>query len=270
MRSLNLPCLGLAGLASVMILTAASVSGQFVHPTIDPASLARGSKLYASSCARCHGPDARGTETAPDLIRSVVVLHDRQNSLHGAELEHVLETGPDHNFHFDKDQQSDLSQFLAQSINKTLRSGYSNEPTQLLTGDKEAGKAFFNGAGGCAKCHSVTGDLAGIGKRYEPALLQQKFLFPNSGPRGGRSAPKVKKVQVTVTLPSGKSSTGSLVHIDDFNVAFRDDQGVYHSFERTNGTKVQTVDPYAAHVELLDRYTDADIHNLTTYLETLK
>ena len=270
MRVLNLSRLGIGGLTSMLVLGAVSLSGQFVRSTLDPAAVTRGSTIYAGSCAKCHGPDARGTDGVPDLIRSVAVLHDRMNSLHGAELEKILEAGPVHNFHFDKAQQSDLSQFLVQAVNKTLRSGYSNEPTQLLAGDKQAGEAFFNGAGGCVKCHSTTGDFAGIGKRYEPALLQQKFLFPNSGPRGGRSAPKVKKVQVTVTLPSGTSSSGSLVHIDDFSVAFRDEQGTYHSFERTNGLKVQTVDPYAAHVELLDRYTDADIHNLTTYLETLK
>jgi cytochrome c oxidase cbb3-type subunit 3 len=29
-------------------------------------------------------------------------------------------------------------------------------------------------------------------------------------------------------------------------------------------------DPYAAHAELLRRYTDADMHNLLAYLVTLK
>ena len=49
-----------------------------------------------------------------------------------------------------------------------------NRPVQgsgdkLLTGNAEAGKAFFNGAGGCAGCHSPAGDLAGIARKYSAA-----------------------------------------------------------------------------------------------------
>ena len=186
-------------------------------------------------------------------------------------MDTLLRTGPGHHFNFDKGQLADLSEYLVQNVSKTLRSGYSNEPTHMLSGDAKAGEAYFNGAGGCAKCHSVTGDMAGIGKRYDPPALQQKFLFPNTGARGGaRSSSRIKKVQVSVTLPSGQSYHGAIVHIDDFNVSLRDDEGAYHSFERTPGVQVNVLDPYAPHVALLDRYTDDDIHNLTAYLETLK
>ncbi len=266
------------GKAGIGILSAAlalgseklPAAGQFAGLSVDPASASRGTKVYAASCASCHGPDGRGGQAGPDLIRSKVVLHDRVNSLHGVELGTVLRTGPDHHFDFDKSQLSDLSQFLTQNVNKTLRSGYSNEPTHLLTGDTKAGEAYFRGPGGCTQCHSTSGDLAGIAKRYDPATLQQKFIFPNSGARGSRAAARVKKVQVIVTLPSGKSFGGSLIHIDDFTVALRNDAGIYQSFSRTHGVKVKTIDPYAGHVALLDRYSDNDIHNVTTFLETLK
>ena len=33
---------------------------------------------------------------------------------------------------------------------------------------------------------------------------------------------------------------------------------------------VQVTDPLAAHHDLLERYGDADMHNLTAYLSTLK
>jgi len=32
-------------------------------------------------------------------------------------------------------------------------------------------------AGKCSTCHSATGDLKGIGGRYDPATLQGRFLF---------------------------------------------------------------------------------------------
>jgi hypothetical protein len=34
--------------------------------------------------------------------------------------------------------------------------------------------------------------------------------------------------------------------------------------------KVEKHDPYAAHEELLDEYTDKEIHDVVAYLETLK
>lgn len=237
---------------------------QFPRSPVKPEAAEAGAKIYSTQCARCHGDDARGTATAPDLLRSLAVLHDRREMLYGKELGPLLKKGPNHNFDFDEKQLADLSQFLTQSINSILRSGYNAQPTNLLSGDVKAGEAYFNGAGGCNKCHSATGDLAHVGKRYSPAALQQKFLFPNYGLFIRH------KVQVTVQLPSGKSYTGDLLHMDDFTVTLHEKSGETRSFNRTARTKVTEEDPFAGHIELLDKYTYADIHNLTTYLSTLK
>ncbi len=69
---------------------------------------------------------------------------------------------------------------------------------KLLTGNADAGKIFFNGAGGCAKCHSVTGDLSGIGKKYPPLELQQRMLWP-----------RAPKSRVAVKLASGETIEGT-------------------------------------------------------------
>jgi cytochrome c oxidase cbb3-type subunit III len=50
----------------------------------------------------------------------------------------------------------------------------------------------------------------------------------------------------------------------------RDSSGTYLSFSRTEGIKLDIRDPLAAHQELLTKYTDADMHNLSAYLVTLK
>lgn len=245
-------------------MAALPLSAQFPRSIVDPASAESGSKIYTARCARCHGEDARGTNVAPDLLRSVAVLHDRRQMLYGKELSPLLSNGPNHDFKFNEKELHDLSQFLTGLINSILRSGYNAQPTNLLNGDAKAGEAYFNGAGGCNKCHSTTGDLAGIGKRYTPAALQQKFLFPGYGLFVRR------KVQVTVKLPSGKSFSGDLVQIDDFTVTLREKSGENRSFNRTPKIKVTMIDPYEEHGNLLNRYTDVDIHNLTTYLATLK
>jgi cytochrome c oxidase cbb3-type subunit 3 len=239
---------------------------QFPKSITEPTAVERGAKAYASNCARCHGDDTRGiTGGAPDLLRSTLVLHDRRQSLHGKELAPYLKSTPPHKFDFNEKQADDLSQFLSASVNKILRSGYDDHPTHLTEGDAKAGEAYFHGAGGCDKCHSTTGDLAGLGKRYSAAALQQKFLFPSSGI--GKKSP----ITAVVKFPNGTTVTGDVVRIDDFTIQLRDHaSGATKSFNRTAGVKVTTTNPYAAHEALLEKITDTDIHNLTTYLDTLQ
>lgn len=248
------------------------VRAQIQNIPVDQRSADRGEKIFAQTCAQCHGADARGTETGPDLIRSLLVLHDRMQQLHGSEIAPLLKKPPSHNFDISPEQVADISQFLTREINRTLRSGYSNQPTNMLSGDPKAGEAFFNGAGGCNKCHSPTGDLAGVGTRYEPAALQQRFVFPNSvrAARGSAAASRPAKAQVTITSASGKTVKGTLVRMDDFNVTLMDPSGETRTIARVTGMKVHVDDPFAAHIALLDKYTDADIHNMTAYLDTLK
>jgi hypothetical protein len=73
-----------------------------------------------------------------------------------------------------------------------------------------------------------------------------------------------------VTLPDGTSITGPLVSVDDFHVALRDQTGAYRSWTRTPAMKVVKNDPLSAHVELLDRLTDKQMHDVVAYLESLK
>ena len=53
-------------------------------------------------------------------------------------------------------------------------------------------------------------------------------------------------------------------------LGFEDAAGEYHSIALTDGTRVEVEDRLIGHRKLLDRYTDADMHNLTAYLVTLK
>jgi hypothetical protein len=61
-----------------------------------------------------------------------------------------------------------------------------------------------------------------------------------------------------------------LVNLDDFNVSLRDATGAYRSFKRAPDVTVVKNDPYAAHVALLDKYTDKNMHDIVAYLESLK
>ncbi len=247
---------------ALLVSTCAYLAGQ-AGPTerqsIDNAAVNRGRTVYAQYCINCHGSNVKGGDNGPDLIRSVVVLRDRL----GNDIGPAMKKLDGHPKDLTSAQIVDLSHFLHQRIEATSSNRNTNQPPNVLTGNVEAGKTYFNGAGKCSTCHSPTGDLARIGTRYTPINLQQRFLFPSVA-RGG------KTTEVTVTPASGKAITGTLVRIDDFDVSLRDAGGEFLTFRRGPNVKVEVRDPLAAHHELLDQYTDADMHNIVAYLESLK
>ena len=76
---------------------------------------------------------------------------------------------------------------------------------------------------------------------------------------------------MTVTMASGQMAKGKLVRIDDFIVTLTGADGTQRTFRRDGDTPlVEMHDPLKPHRDLLPSYTDLEIHNLTSYLVTLK
>ena len=74
-----------------------------------------------------------------------------------------------------------------------------------------------------------------------------------------------------VTLPSGEKVEGKIDRIDDFVVSLTLADGTHRSFATEGNTPaVEIRDPLQMHKNLLRTYSDADIHNVTAYLVTLK
>jgi cytochrome c oxidase cbb3-type subunit III len=244
-------------------------------PYVDAALAIQGKTVWAAECISCHGTQARGTDNGPNLTRSLVVLRDRYGSELGPFLKrgHKMQSGGSAAALTDE-QITNLAHFLRQRVNDSFRGSPLFQAQNVLVGDAAAGAAFFNGQGKCATCHTATSlSLAGIGTRYEPIDLQQRFLFPGPG-RGGRGRAAgpaaASAVKVTVTPAAGDPVTGVLLQMDDFNVSLRDASGAYRTFKRGPGVKVVKDDPLAAHHELLETLTDKNMHDVVAYLETLK
>ena len=254
-----------------------TAAGPADKPLVDPKASEMGTPFYATECLACHGLDARGSAAGPNLVRSLTVLHDRYGNTLGPYLRTshppvpvagrgAAATGPKFEA-LTNTQVLILAHFLRDRVNDTLRGAPMFKPGNVLTGDAKAGAAYFNGEGSCTQCHSAAGDLAGLGRRLEPVALQQRFLFPQTARRTG---PGAKVVTVTVTTESGETLSGPLERMDDFTVALRGASGNYRSVRRTPGTRVVKNDPFDAHVQLLSRITDKNIHDVVAYLETLK
>jgi cytochrome c oxidase cbb3-type subunit 3 len=230
------------------------------------AQIDAGQAVFLQNCAFCHGRDAGGGETGPDLTRSAVVAAD----VRGDKIGPVVRGGrvdkgmPAFNLS-DQDFMAVVAFIHDQKTKADSEEGGRQHVSaaDLDTGNADAGKEFFNGAGKCSTCHSPTGDLAGIATQLQGLALLQRMLYPG----GGRGAAPV--ATVTVTLPNGQTMSGKLAYRDEFTIALRDDAGGYHSWP-TNEVKFTVNDPLQAHAEMLGKYTDGEMHNVLAYLQTLK
>jgi cytochrome c oxidase cbb3-type subunit 3 len=221
----------------------------------------RGGPVFLQQCAFCHGRDAGGGEDGPDLTRSKLVAADEAGDKIGPVIREGRPEKGMPKFSLPDAEIAALVAFIHDQKTKAealvgTRRGV--EVADLQTGNVGAGKAYFNGAGKCASCHSPTGDLAGVATRFEGLKLIERLLYP-----------KGAKARATVTLKDGTTVTGELVYQDEFTIGLRDSTRHYRSWSKAN-VKVSVDAPAEAHAELLAKYTDDDIHNLMAYLQTMK
>ena len=244
-----------------------------VRPPAPPEQVAHGQQLFKSNCGFCHGSDGRGGETGPNLVRAQLVLADQ----HGELMTPIVQNGiPAQGMPKFTLSGADVAAIAAWLHSQPLSDRGAPSTLDILVGNAKEGEAYFNGAGHCTQCHSVTGDLAGIGARYDPKTIQNRIVSGGSGRGFGRrpagpAPPKVPPTTVTVTLLSGQTITGDLDHISAFVVALREPDGTYRSFPRYDSIpKVVVTNPLQWHIDMLPKWRDSDIHSLTAYLVTLK
>ncbi len=220
-----------------------------------------GQSLFVQNCAFCHGRDAGGGEEGPDLTRSKLVAEDVAGNKIGPVVLNGRQEKGMPRFQLAEPDIKELAAYIHEQkkIAESQKGGRRGvEVADLQTGNAGAGKAYFNGAGKCSTCHSPSGDLAGVATRYEGLKLEQRLLYP----RGAVA-------NITVILPSGEKLSGKLAYQDEFNIGMRDANGWYRSWP-VSAVRFTIDAPANAHAELLDKYTDEDIHNLMAYLQTLR
>jgi len=252
----------------------------------DPAVVERGKTLYGVNCRLCHGPDLRGGDMGGvNLMRSQLVLSDQEGELIVPVVKNGRSTpgmSPMPPLPLPEDDVKAIAAYI-HSVAAT-KVGQGGPPTaesetkelNIVVGGAEPGKRFFEV--NCSKCHSATGDLAGVATRYgSPMALQTAWVAGGGGGgRGGRGGPAAeartpKPVTATITTADGQTVEGRLELIDDFIVSVQQADGTVRTFTRHGATpKVDIHDPLEGHKKLLVKYTDKDIHDVTAYLVTLK
>lgn len=220
-----------------------------------------GGAQFAQTCGFCHGRDARGA-SGPDLIRSSLVSHDIGGDLIGPVIRNGRPQKGMPAFQLSDAEIKNIAAYLhaqarvAASVAQRIPSEY--PLSKLLVGNATEGKLFFEGPGKCVGCHSTRGDLQHIASKYKPFDLQTKIAFPSGA-----------KPTVVVTDGSGRIYSGEQIYSDEFSITLRDSDGWQRSWDRRT-VKLEFHNPLATHEKLLQQYTDAELHNVFAYLETLK
>ncbi len=241
----------------------------------DAAVVERGQEIYSASCRFCHGADLRGGDSGgPNLLRSRMVFNDKEGELIGPIVVQGSNTPGGGMMPPIPMPDSDIKALAAylHSVQATMR-GQGNPPPgeekalNVLVGDADAGKAYFRST--CRSCHS-TGDMKGLSGRFPEAMDLQNHWVRGGGDRrttGVDPTPTTVKVKTA----GGEKYEGELVRHDDFVIALREADGRYRSFSRTAGSlEVEIDNPRQAHLELLPKYSDKNIHDVTAYLASLK
>jgi mono/diheme cytochrome c family protein len=240
-----------------------------MDPESAPPELVRaGEPLFASRCGFCHGRDAAGGEGGTDLTRSALVTEDVRGDrilpvVRGGRLDKGMPA-----FNLADADVAAIVAFIHDLKRKAeTRQGSRRtvEEDDLRTGDAAAGRAYFDGAGGCSKCHSPSGDLAGVATRFQGLALLQRMLYPPAVRATARSMP----AQVAVTLRSGEKISGQLAYRDEFTIALIDASGSHRSWS-TSDVAFTVDDPLDAHAAHLGKYTDQQMHDVLAYLQTLR
>lgn len=261
------PAPGAAAAASQPPAAAAGPTVATAGAAQQAAAIERGTATYRSTCGFCHGINAAGGSSGPTLLTSNYVLPG------GAALLDMLRNGRPANGMpafptLTAEEVSDIAAFLVSRAKGATPPRPAINPAEILVGDAAAGRRFFEGQGQCTRCHSATGDLQAIGSRYNPMVLQARIVNPRLIIGGARPAPPSR---VTVTLPDGAVVSGVLREVSDFHVTLTDAGGARRTFLRDNEVpRVVVEDPVDYHRQMLLKWKDRDMHDLTAYLATLK
>lgn len=242
------------------VVTVGSQGPMPVHAAYTPAQIEAGGTLFLQNCAFCHGKEAGGGESGPDLTRSKLVSSDKD----GEAISPVIRNGRAEKgmpkFNLPDGDVTSLVAFIHSQQDKMMsqtgnRKGV--DEADLQTGDAAAGKRYFEGEGGCTKCHTAA-KLSGVATRFSGLQLEMRMLYPRDA-----------KKTVQVKTASGQTFNGPLVYQDEFTIGMRDEAGIYHSWPARSIT-FQVDNPVEAHVTAMGKYTDDAIHNMFAYIQTLK
>ena len=251
--------------AAIVFALIAAAKAQDRNPLAnDPAAAEAGKYHFRINCALCHGLGAHGGGRGPDLTRA--------NKKHGnsdAQLFRTIHDGIP-----GTDMPAALGSIGVEMKDREiwqvityLRSIEVKTPPPM--GNASHGKALFDGAAACSKCHMVDGkggrlgpDLTAVGSSRSLESIVKSIREPSRDLVAGYET-------VAVVTSDGQEVKGILINEDRFSVQMMDsserilllDRDKLRSFKKTGVSLMPTYSNGALN--------DNDLQDIVAYLLTI-
>ena len=154
-------------------------AGGYRAPT---AALERGRAVFVlNHCHFCHGEDlTRANMGAANLTESALVSADTDGNAIGplvrAGLPNLQTAMPSYR-DLSTQEVADLARYV-HYLRQQAKYNALIQSSGTARGDATRGRAFFNGGGTCASCHSSGNGLTGVARTYDAATLRARLLRP--------------------------------------------------------------------------------------------
>ncbi len=239
-------------------------------------AIAAGRTLYNQACVACHGADLRG-DRGPSLVSGNFSRGNADGEIFINIRSGIRGTQMPGFSTFTTDQTWQIVSYMRSMAAPAAPAAPRNE---TVSGNAAAGRAVFEGKGGCLGCHMVAGkgvsvgpDLTAAGK-LAAGQLQAKIENPNQAPanaggrgrgRGGAGRPAT----VIAKTADGHEYRGVQKAADPFSIQMVDSTGKYHSFEKSQLSDLRVEAKSFMPDDFKTRLTGAEIQNVVAYLKSL-
>jgi cytochrome c oxidase cbb3-type subunit III len=212
-------------------------------------------RLFAATCASCHGLDGRGGERAPDIAQRQEVQRLSDAQLMGIVQEGLPGTGMPA-FH-------SLRTSQIQALVAYLRTLQGRNKTHTLPGDPERGRLAFVKTG-CAECHMVAGsggflasDLSSYGHTHSEDEIRSAITRPNQG---------VETRTATVKTRDGHSYSGRVRNEDNFSLQLQGLDGTFYFLTKSDLAEISYSPQSLMPSDYGTRLSPKEVNDLISYL----